>query len=139
MSVQDAALKATRAYPASTTAVTSSVIDLEELKANDKFPGSVECVLTANILTITQLPDTKTMTFLVAHSDNADLSSSETLIASAIVQTGATGGSAAAAEKRFRLPSNVKRYLGYTITPSASGTGDASAVSSSLALEFPNI
>jgi hypothetical protein len=133
--VRDALVKATRALPASTTAVTSGAIDTGKGSAGDQV-ANVDFLLSAPVATITQLPDTKTFTYAVIMSDDADLSSSTTLYPSVIVQTGATGGSAAAATFRFRIPSTAKRYIGFTVTPSASGTGDASAATATLEVMF---
>lgn len=134
--IRDAALKQTRALPASTTAVTSTAIDTQKSTTGGKQEIHADFVLNAPVLTITQLPDTKTMTYAVCMSDNANLSSPTTLYPSVIVQTGATGGSAEAVEFRFRIPSNAKRYIFFTATPSASGTGDCSAASATLNLDF---
>jgi len=133
--IKDASLKVTRALPASTTAVTSTSIDTGKGSRGDQ-PGSVEFLLSAPVVTTAQLPDAKTFTYKIIHSDNADLSSPADLILSAIVQTGAGAAGAAAATYKFRLPTGAKRYLGFVVTPSASGTGDASGASSTLEALF---
>ncbi len=133
--IKDAGLKVTRALPASITAVTSTAIDTGKSSRGDQ-PGELEYLLTAPLVTITELPDTKTMTYAIIGSDSSDLSNPTTLIPNAIVQTGATGGSQASSTYRFRLPTTGKRYLGVSITPSTSGTGDASGKSATLEAIF---
>jgi hypothetical protein len=132
--LRDALLKITRALPASTTAVTSTAIDMGNTTALASQPGNLEFLLTAPAVTTSQLPDAKTFTYKIIHSDNSDLSSPADLLSSVIVQTGAGGAGAAGATKRFRLPSDAKRYIGVVVTPSASGTGDASGASATLEL-----
>lgn len=127
--VRDALLKATRALPASTAAVTSTAIDTGTGTGGSQL-ADVELLLSAPAVSTGQLPDTKTFTYAIIHSDNSDLSSPSTLFSAVITQTGSTG--AAAATKRFGLPTDTKRYVGFTITPSASGTGDASAATATL-------
>jgi len=129
--LKDALVKATRALPASTTAVTSSAIDTGVSSAGEQR-AAVEFELSAPLVTTAQLPDTKVFVYDVIHSDNADLSSPSTLIDNAITQTGASSSGAAADSKRFKLPSNAKRYIGFTVSPSASGTGDASGATATL-------
>lgn len=131
MELKDALNKITRALPASTTAVTSaSAIDTGKSTSLGHQGGEFEFLLSAPAVTQAQLPDTKTFTYDIIHSDNADLSSPSTLIEDCIVQTGSTG--AAANSYRFRLPSSAKRYIGFKVTPSGSGTGDASAATATL-------
>lgn len=131
--LKDALLKLTRALPASTTAVTSaSSIDTGKSTSMGVQVADVEYLLTAPAVTTAQLPDAKTFTYDIIHSDNADLSLPATLFTSVIIQTGAGGAGAAAAEWRGKLPSTAKRYIGFKVTPSGSGTGDASAASSTL-------
>ncbi|MCC6425126.1 MAG: hypothetical protein IT447_16755 [Phycisphaerales bacterium] len=89
-------------------------------------------LLTAPAVTTAQLPDAKTFTYAVIHSDNADLSSPATLFPTVVVQTGAAGAGAAGASWRGKIPSTARRYIGFSITPAASGTGDASAATATL-------
>ncbi len=132
--VKDAALKLTRALPASTSAVTT-VLAIDTQNVGGQEPD-VEFLLSAPAVTTAQLPDTKTMTYAVVMSANSDLSGPTTLYPSVIVQTGAASAGAAAATFRFRLPSNASRYIGFSVTPSGSGTGDASGVSATLEAVF---
>lgn len=130
MDVKDASLKITRALPASTTAVTSTAFDTGKCTTLGKQLADVEFLVSAPALTATQLPDTKTMTYDIIESDNADLSTPSVLQSAVITQTGDTG--AAAATNRFKIPTDAKRYIGLRITPSAAGTGDASGADATL-------
>lgn len=129
-SLKDALLRVTRALPASTTAMTSSAIDTGKTTTLAAQPGNIEILVSAPAVTQAQLPDSKTFTYDIIHSDNADLSSPSTLHSAIITQTGSTG--AAAATARRRIPSDAKRYLGLKVTPSGSGTGDASAATATM-------
>jgi len=129
--VRDTGLKVTKALPNGAAAATSGAIDLG-LTSRSDFVAPVELLLSAPALGATPLPDAKTMKYDLIHSDNSDLSSPATLVASAIVQTGAGGAGDVAATWRFKPPSNVKRYLGFKAT--GSGAGDASGSSGTLEL-----
>jgi len=136
MNVQDALLSISRALPASTSAVTSAAaLDLQASARSD-FVARVELLLSAPAVTTAQLPDTKLMTYDIIDSVNADLSSPRIIAPGVIVQTGAGGAGAAGATFRWKPPTNARRYYGIRITPSASGTGDASGVSATLQLLF---
>ena len=132
--VKDGALKNTRAYPASTTAVSSAGIDLE-LTTRSEHCAHCEIVVTAVALTTSQLPDAKVMIHTIEHDTDSAFGTATTLFTMG-TQTGAGGAGAAAAEYRQKLPTNVKRYLRHKITPSASGTGDASAATATCELQF---
>lgn len=136
--VKDAALLITKALKNGSGAVTSGAIDtglnagVAQGQANQ--PGNMEFALNAPALTTTQLPDTHTVTYAIIQSDNSDLSSPSTVIANAIIQTGAGGAGAAAAAYKFRLPPEAKRYIGFTATNS--GADDASGASATLQPTF---
>jgi len=133
MDLKDASLKLTRALPASTSAVTSTALDTGKTTSLGAQPGEVEFLISAPAVSLAALPDTKTMTYALVQSSAADLSGATVLFDNLIIQTGATGTDpAVAATKRLRLPSDALRYIGLRITPSASGTGDASGVSATL-------
>jgi hypothetical protein len=130
--LKDTLVKITRALPgaASTSVTSASAIDLGHgTSGNPVFRG--EFLLTAPAVTTTMVPDTRTMTYDIIHSDNSDLSSPVTIVAGAIVQTGAGGAGAASATFRFKPASNGKRYLGVKVTSGASTT-DSSTVSATL-------
>lgn len=133
--LKDALVKNTRALPASaSSSVTSTGIDLMN-GPNGQFLANADVRVAAPAVNATMAPDTRTFTYDIVHSVNADLSSPATLFSGLIVQTGASSAGAAAAEIRVRLPTNVRRYIGLKITSGAS-TGDASAVSATLELCF---
>lgn len=129
--LRDANLKVTKTLPNGAAAVNSDKIDLGSGLGDADFLADVELLLSAPALTTAQLGDAATMTYDVQTDDDANFGSPLTLIDNAIVQTGAAGAGAAAATKRFRLPSNVERYIRVVATNSAAG--NASTVS--LALE----
>ena len=107
-----------------------AAIDLGQGSFGD-FVAQSEFKVTAPAVTTTMVPDTRTMTYSVIHSDNSDLSSPSVLISSIITQTGAGGAGAAAASATFRVPVDVKRYIGVRVVSGASTT-DSSAVSATL-------
>lgn len=133
--VKDAAVKNTGELPdAASTTVDVAALDLGHGSHGD-FVASAEFKLSAPAVNTTMVPNTKTITYSVIHSDNADLSSPDVLIASCIVQTGAGGAGAAAADYTFRVPVDVKRYLGARAVSGADVT-DSSAVSLTLEALF---
>ena len=87
-----------------------------------------EFVISCPALTTAILGDGATMTYKVEHSDSysADF---VTLIPAIALQTGASGAGAAAITRRFRLPSDVKKYVRITATNSASGNASTKSVS----------
>jgi hypothetical protein len=126
--LKDAQLKVSKALPNGAAAVTSTSIDTASV-AGDQ-PGDVEFLLTGPALATGVMGDAKTMIYDIIHSDAADLSGSSILHDNALTQTGAASAGCAAATKRFRLPSDAKRYIGFTATGSA--TGDCSGSSATL-------
>jgi hypothetical protein len=126
LNLKDAQLKVTRALPNGAAAVTSTAIDTQNSSLGDQ-PGDVEFLISAPAMGTTPMADAKTMIYDVIHSDNADLSSPVTLVDNIITQTGAGSAGCAAATKRFRLPSDAKRYIGFTATGSASGDATGSS------------
>lgn len=132
--VKDAILILTRALPASTAAVTTAAGIDTGVTTSRAEQLAAEYLLTAPAVTTSQLPDAKLQTYTIISSSNADMSSPTTHITGAIVQTGAGGAGAAGATYRFKAASDWKRYIGFSITPSASGTGDASGASATLEL-----
>lgn len=132
---RDAQLQKTRALPASASAtVDGAAIDLGH-STKGLLLAKGEFLLTAPAVNATMAPDTRTFTYSIITSANADLSSPTVLMPSVIVQTGAGGAGAAAAEYRFRLPSDTKRYVGVRVVSGAS-TADASAVAALLEMLF---
>jgi hypothetical protein len=133
--LRDALMKGTRALPAAASStVDGAAIQLDN-SSRGHFPGNVEFKLNAPAVNTTMAPDTRTFTYSIIHSDNADLSSPSVLMPSVIVQTGAGGAGAAAASYQGRLPANVKKYVGARVISGAS-TADASSVAATLELLF---
>lgn len=133
--IKDAALKNTRALPAAaSTTVDGAALDLGHGAKGDHLVDA-ELKISAPAVTTVMAPDTKTFTYSVIHSDNPDLSTPSVLIAGCIVQTGAGGAGAAAAEYTCRLPVDVKRYVGVRIV-SGADTTTAAAVAATAELLF---
>lgn len=133
--VKDASVKATGALPAAASStVDVCAIDLKHSSRGD-FLANCEAKVSAPAVNTTMAPDTRTFTYSVIHSDNANLSSPTVLYSGVITQTGAASAGAAAATATVRLPVDVKRYVGVRIVSGASTT-DASAVSATLQLLF---
>jgi hypothetical protein len=129
--LKDNQLKNTQALPAAaSTTVDGAALDLGHGSFGD-FVANAEFKLSAPAVNATMAPDTRTFTYSIIHSDNADLSSPSVLYSSVILQTGAGGAGAAAASATVRLPVDVKRYVGARVTSGAS-TGDASSVAATL-------
>ncbi len=129
--LRDAELQVTKALPNGAATVNSGSIDLEH-STNGVHVADCELLIEAPALATADLPDTKTMTYDVEHSD--DDSSWSDLANGVLVQTGADGAGAAAATARVRLPSTVKRYVRAVATNS--GAGDASDKSVTAGLVF---
>jgi hypothetical protein len=129
--LRDAELQVTKALPNGAATVNSGSIDLEH-STNGVHVADCELLIEAPALATADLPDTKTMTDDVEHSD--DDSSFSDLANGVLVQTGADGAGAAAATARVRLPSTVKRYV--RVVATNSGTGDASDKSMTAGLVF---
>lgn len=136
MLLADANLSVTKALPNDAAKTVSTAgIDLEKSAAGLHL-AQCELEISAPALSGTILPDGKTMTYKIEHDAKADFSTVADLFPSAIVQTGkATSGGADAATKRFRLPTDVKRYIRLTVT-SGANTTDASATSMGAKLLF---
>ena len=95
--LKDAQVKNTRALPAAASStVDGAGLDLGHGSFGD-FVAQAEFKLSAPAVNATMAPDTRTFTYSIIHSDNADLSSPSVLYSSVIVQTGAGGAGAAAA------------------------------------------
>lgn len=131
--LKDTQLKNTRALPAAASStVDGGAIDLGHGSKGD-FVAQAELKISAPAVTTTMAPDTRTFTYSVIHSDNADLSSPSVLYSSVITQTGAGAAGAEATDVTVRLPVDVKRYVGVRVVSGASTT-DASAVSATTEL-----
>lgn len=138
--VRDAALKLTRLLPDGAATVYSDGFDLAGgspaygASSRPDFLAQLEMLLSAPVLAVGQLANASTMTYAIQTDSDPAFGSPKTLIASAIVQTGDNGAGAATASYRFRLPTDVERYLRVAITNSAAA--DASAASATLEALF---
>lgn len=133
--LKDAAVKNTGALPsAASTTVDVAALNLGHGSHGD-FVAGAEFKVSAPAVNTTMAPDTRTFTYSIIHSDNADLSSPTVLYPSVIVQTGASSAGAAAATYTVRLPVDVKQYVGVRVVSGAS-TADASTVSVTLEALF---
>jgi len=126
----DAALLVTKALPNGAAATTSDAIDLGD--ASGDFRAATELLIKAPALGATPLPDTKTMTYQIIGSSASNLSGATILADQVLVQTGADGAGAAAAEARWRPPSNAPRYIAVKATGSASGDASGSSFTAQL-------
>jgi hypothetical protein len=118
--LKDANLKGTLVLPNGNANASGAALDLG-LTAFGDFVAQAEFLLTAPALTTTEQPDAKTLTYDIIQSDNADLSSPVALYPGVLVQTGAGGAGAAGGTFTFRVPVDVKRYVGVKATGSAAG------------------
>jgi hypothetical protein len=131
LALKDNQVNNTRALPAAPSAtVDGAALDLGHGCFGD-FVAKAEFKLSVPALNTTMAPDTRTFTYSIIHSDNADLSSPVVLYPGVIVQTGAGGVGAVAASFICTLPVDVKRHVGVRIV-SGSLTGDASSVAATL-------
>ena len=124
--VKDTALKVTKALPNGAATVYSDGIDLGHGTKGD-FLTNAEVKISAPALTTTQQPNAKTLTYTIQHDDAAGFGTVADLYPGVLVQTGAGGVGAAAAEFAARLPVDVKRYV--RVKAVGSATGDASGAS----------
>ncbi len=129
----DAQLRQTAALPDGAAATQVTGLDLGH-GVNGSHVAPHEILIEAPALTTTELPDTETMTYSIETDDNAAFSSATIVDADVLVQTGAGGAGAAAAEQRYRLPTTCERYVRLKATNS--GAGDASGKSMTFSLKF---
>lgn len=123
----------TTALPDGAAAVNCDGFDLDQTTSGD-FLAQCEIEISAPALTTGELGDADTMTYAVYHDSASDFGSEALLADKIIVQTGAGGAGAAAATARFRLPTDVSRYVRIKATNSAAG--DASGKSMTTRLLF---
>lgn len=131
LQVQDAELSITRALPANSTAVTSTLIPLGHAVGGE-FHALMDVLIEAPALTTGRLADDATMKYTIVHSNTSSTGDAVPLFPDVITQTGASSSGAAAATFQCRLPANVRPFVGVKITPSANA--DASAVSATFKL-----
>lgn len=121
---------------AASTTVNGTSIDLGDALAGVPYPTTeiVNLVVLAPALSTTILPDTRTMSYVIADSaDNSSFTAIGTLATQ--VQTGAGGAGASAATYTFKLPPGTRRYIRLQITSGASTT-DASSKSATFELAY---
>lgn len=131
LNVQDANFIKTKALPNGANTVYSSGLDLGALSDRGARVAEIEFKLSAPALATAALPDTKTIKYSVQTDSDSAFGSPTDLMTNILTQTGASGAGAAAATKRFRLPTDSERYV--RIKAINDGTGDASG--SELTLE----
>jgi hypothetical protein len=118
----------TRALPTADGTVTSADIDLgAEAYKGENFELQIEIPA----LTSTHLPSADTLTLTI----QAGASATPTTSTGITHLTTGTGSTIAAQVVRFRLPSNIARYVNVKAV-AAGGTGDISAVSLTISLVF---
>lgn len=131
--VVDKLTQKTIALPAAAGNVTSAAIDLGHT-ANGANVADYEIAIVAPALTAAQLPNTKTAKYSIVTSANADLSSPTIYAADVLVQTGAGGAGAIAAEATIRLGVVADRYVGVKVV--TDGAVNASAAEATVELRF---
>lgn len=102
--------------------------------ANADFLSGMELLIEAPALLTAELPDAQTMIYSVEHDTDPAFGSATVVATSVLVQTGAGGAGAAAASARFRLPTNVKRYV--RVKATKGGSGNASGKSMTVSCCF---
>lgn len=118
--IKDANLIKTDALP--NGAATTDGTSIQVTDGSKPFLADAELLIEAPLLGTTPLPDTETMTYDV--QDSADDSTFADIASGVLVQTGAGGAGDAAAEFRYRLPTNVRKFI--RVQATNSGAGDAS-------------
>jgi hypothetical protein len=126
--IRDDSWRITRALPTADGNVTSSDFDLG---ADVYKTESFEFEIAVPALSAVNLPSADTLTFTVQAGSSA--APSTTLGLSRVI-TG-TGSAIAAQVIRFRLPSDVARYVNVRIV-AAGGTGDMSSLTATIRLLF---
>jgi len=126
--IQDYLLTVTRALPTADGTVTSSDIDLGAVSPGDSMEH-MELVVAVPALSSTLLPSADTLTITVQAGAAAAPTTSINIVK---VITG-TGSTIAAQDLRFKLPSDVARYVNVKFV-AAGGTGDQSGVSATITL-----
>jgi hypothetical protein len=129
--VKDAELIKTAALPVGTASTYTAGIQIHS--GSGDFVAPAEFVVEVPALTAAQLPDTKTITFIV-QSDNDSAFGSPTTVSPSLVVTGSGTDGSAAASLAIRFPSTVEKYLRVKATGVA--TVDASASSMTGSLKF---
>lgn len=128
---KDAGLVQTITLPNGAAATTNTGFELPQ-NANGSFTVEHELLLEAPLMATGIMGDSKTMIYSVETDDNSSFSSATVIIPEIMRQTGASGAGVAAKSTRFRLPSNVEKYV--RVKATGSTTGDASSKSATVTL-----
>ena len=123
---------ATAALPNGAATTTTTGIDLETVSTSADFLARAEFLLSAPALTTGQLADTQTITYSIETATDAAFTSPVVFNASMFVQTGAGAAGDVAKSARFRLPTNVLRY----VRAKAIKTGASNASTASMTLKL---
>ena len=126
--LRDATLTETLALGTADGTVQTAGFDLGALSARGARLADCELKLEAPALTTTQLPDADTCTYSVEACAEPLFGSPTVLTSALLVQTGAAGAGAAAAEARFGLPTDCLQYIRVKAVL-AGGTGTCVAAS----------
>ncbi len=130
--LRDAALKQTKALPASATNAVTDGFQVSVTGYNHDWNTRAELYIEAPALTTGELPDAQTMTYIVEHATDAAFTIPVSLYGTVLTQTGAGGNGAAAATKRIALPSDVYAFVRVKATKSGSGSAATKSVAASL-------
>ena len=120
--LRDAQLKITRALPnGAATVFAAPGIDTQK-GTTGQNAGVEEWILKAPAMNTTEMPDAKTMIYSILMDTVEPIDgSSVILMPNVITQTGAGGAGCAAAEYRFRLPSDAQKLISFKAVGSAAG------------------
>ncbi|HET6441858.1 MAG TPA: hypothetical protein VFH53_05725 [Phycisphaerae bacterium] len=128
--VADKDLTVTKALPAAAGSASTDAIDLGAVGSRDDFLANMEFEI--SVPATPDLVEAKTIIVDIQTDDDVTWGSAKTIIDNIFTVTGqgaAAGG--VATSERFRVPSNVERYIRATATVLASG-GDNTGVSFTL-------
>lgn len=110
----------------------TTVIDTGNIDGD--FLAESELLLTTPTLTTAQLPDADTVTYNIQTSTDSSFGGTLVLASSFVVQTGAGAAGSTGSTKRFRLPTNVQRYV--RVQASAGTAAGANLTSSSFTVDL---
>jgi len=128
--VKDALLKVTKALPAAAASASTDGIDLGAQSGKQDFVAPVEFEVA--VPATPSLVEAKTIIVDIQTDNDAAFGSAKTIIDNIITVTGqAAAAGGLAASERFRVPTNVERYLRATATV-LTGGGDNTGVSFTL-------
>ncbi|HOD84298.1 MAG TPA: hypothetical protein PKG77_22985 [Phycisphaerae bacterium] len=129
MNLRDANLIKTKALPAAGASAYCDAIDLGAQSGSQKFVADIE--FEVSIPATASLAAGKTIVVDIQTCEESTFASPTLAIGNLLTVTGGSGGGGAAASAKFRLPTDVKRYVRTKATVESAG-GDNTAVSSTL-------